>query len=123
MKNFKELLLEKLFETDNWTYLYSDHQDYSKFVIVYSKKDLTKNKTQVKKEWHSKYNENINDQSLELILCNLGDKKLGTIIEKIGIMIENKEITINKMMELFIGHVDNTAERVSRVAKEYNITI
>lgn len=114
MKNIKDILTEKLFETDNWLYVFIPNKyvesmefylgnshvapkieyDYSKYVKVKTKKNISDDKSLVERAWSKKYPDDKVPGGFTLIINSLGDPEIEKLINKLLKMIDSGKITM-----------------------------
>lgn len=114
MKHITEIITEKLFETDNWLYIFIPNkhnqtnnwflginydnvkieEDFSKYVKIKTKKVLTDNNAPVINAWKRKYPGEKVPVSFTQFLSSLGDPEIEKMMNQLLKMVDSGKITL-----------------------------
>jgi len=120
MKNLREYVNEKLYETNTWTYMctgYNETIDFftgtnwnphdavqdikDKFVVVNTNKNLNTDRTPVYRAWQKKYGDSDHISGYTILFSSVGDKEVAKKIVKIGKALDTKKITMEQVSQAY----------------------
>lgn len=142
MKNLSELILEKMYETDTWLYIFlptyeknghnwflgnssdvSFNTDYTKYVKVKTKKNISGDDSLSKKQWIKKYPDENIPPHFTLWMCSLGDLEVEKIMNEILKLVDKGKVSFNQLQNDFesdkVNHPNENPDYLKKIVNKY----